>query len=84
MGKRLRERVSYDNFYEKLTAAEKKALTEIKNKTENGIAQISISKIVEETGISRPVYKNLLNKLEKNNISKITSQGVKGTLIEFL
>ena len=84
MGERLRERVSYDNFYEKLTAAEKKALTEIKNKTENGIAQISISKIVEETGISRPVYKNLLNKLEKNNISKITSQGVKGTLIEFL
>ena len=84
MGERLRERVSYDNFYEKLTATEKKALTEIKNKTENGIAQISISKIVEETGISRPVYKNLLNKLEKNNISKITSQGVKGTLIEFL
>ena len=84
MGERLRQRVSYDNFYETLTAAEKKALIEIKNKTENGIAHISISKIVEETGISRPVYKNLLNKLEKNNISKITSQGVKGTLIEFL
>ena len=84
MGERLRQRIPYDNFYETLTAAEKKALSEIKNKTENGIAQISISKIVEETGISRPVYKNLLNKLEKNNISKITSQGVKGTLIEFL
>ena len=84
MGERLRQRISYDNFYEMLTAAEKKALIEIKNKTDNGIAHISISKIVEETGISRSVYKNLLNKLEKNNISKITSQGVKGTLIEFL
>ena len=84
MGERLRQRISYDNFLETLTLSEKKALNEIRKRTENGDAHISISKIVEETGISRPVYKNLLNKIEKDGIGKITSQGVKGTLVEFL
>ena len=40
-------------------------------------------KIVEETGISRPVFKNLFVKLEKNKVATITNQGVKGTYISF-
>lgn len=84
MGERLRDRIDYDNFAESLTEMEYKALLAIRDRTSNNVAHISISKIVEETGISRPVYKNLLNKLEKAGIAKITVQGVKGTTIDFI
>ena len=45
---------------------------------------ISISKILLETSISRPVFKNLLRKMEECNYAQIENQGVKGTYIKFL
>lgn len=79
----LNKKVSIDAFYSNLSKTETLALKEILNRLDiNGIGNISISKIVEETGISRPVYKNLFIKLEKDNIALINNQGVKGTFIK--
>ena len=80
----LQKKISIEEFSSKLTKTENNALAAILARlNEHGEGNISISTIVEETGISRPVYKNLFTKLEKNNIAKINNQGVKGTYISF-
>lgn len=80
----LQKKISIEEFSSKLTKTENNALAAILARlNEHGEGNISISAIVEETGISRPVYKNLFTKLEKNNIAKINNQGVKGTYISF-
>ena len=38
---------------------------------------ITISKIVNQTGISRPVFNNLIIKLKENKVAEITNQGAK-------
>lgn len=78
----LQDSISIDIFLEELTETEKKAFEALKNKLVNGVGTIVISKIIDETNISRPVWKNLLLKMENNKIAKITNRGVKGTYIE--
>ena len=45
---------------------------------------ISVVKMVQHAGVSRPVIDNLLNKLKTYGIAEVTNQGVKGTNIVFL
>lgn len=74
------EEISYKDFLEKLTHAEERAFKAIVQKI--GIeGNITISKLVAETSISRPVYNNLLVKLKENNIATVVNMGVKGTYI---
>ena len=80
----LNNTISYDVFIEGLSPLEKKALEAIYSYMENDVALISISKITKETDISRPVFNNLFNKMEKNNFAKIENQGVKGTRITLI
>ena len=54
------------------------------SKLENGEGTISISKLLEESDISRPVFKSTLNKIEKYYIAEVTNMGVKGTNIKLL
>lgn len=72
------------NILEFLTDKEKQALSIILSKLENGEGTISISKLLEESNISRPVFKSTLNKIEKYYIAEITNMGVKGTNIKLL
>ena len=44
---------------------------------------ITISKIVNQTGISRPVFNNLIVKLKEDKVAEITNQGAKGAKIKF-
>lgn len=67
-----------------LTKTEKKAFECLRNEIPNGSGIISISKIVEKTGISRPVWKNLFQKLESEKIISTTNMGVKGTEVKIL
>jgi transcriptional regulator of heat shock response len=69
-------------FLEGLSEKEEKAFDFIKNELSDGAGIISISKMVEKTNISRPVYKNLISKMEINKIAEITNMGVKGTKIK--
>lgn len=67
-------------FFENLTHTETEAyytiLKEIKAE-----GTISISKMIQKYGISRPVYSNLINKLKQHNVATVTNMGVKGTYI---
>lgn len=78
----LQATVSIDVFYDKLTQKEKEAFLFIKEKLKDGPKTLSISKMVEESNISRPIYKNLFVKMEQEKIANIKNEGVKGTWIE--
>lgn len=72
------------NIIDFLTDKERQALSLILSKLENGEGIISISKLLEESNISRPVFKSALNKMEKYYIAEVTNMGVKGTYIKLL
>lgn len=72
------------NVLEFLTDKEKQALKLILSKLNNGEGVISISKLLEESDISRPVFKSTLDKIEKYCLAEITNMGVKGTSIKLL
>ena len=68
-----------------LTKTEQKALDIIINNLEDGIAgNISISSLVGNSSISRPVFKNVLQKMKDNNFAEVDNQGVKGTHIKII
>lgn len=73
-----------DDLVRVLTKTEFKALKILKTKLTDGIGSVSVVKLVEETDISRPVWKNLFLKLKDNNAAEITNNGVKGTHIKLL
>lgn len=72
------------NILEFLTDKEKQALKLILSKLDNGEGSISISKLLEESTLSRPVFKSTLDKIEKYCLAEITNMGVKGTYIKLL
>lgn len=71
------------DFLQKLTHAEEAALLSIMKTIENE-GNIAISKLVKDYVISRPVYNNLLLKLQKYDIAKVANMGAKGTYIQFI
>lgn len=76
--------IKTNNIEEKFTKTEEKALNVILNELgEKKEGNISISNLIEKSKISRPVFKNTLLKLEKNELAKIDNQGTKGTYVRF-
>ena len=81
----LKKKVDVETFESQLTATEQKACEVIKEiLDENKEACLSISKLYESTSISRPVWKNLFLKMEREQFAEIQNMGVKGTYIKFL
>ena len=81
----LRKKVNLEEFECELTATEKKAFSVVKeNLNENKETCLSVSRVCETTGISRPIWKNLFVKMENQQIAEISNMGVKGTFIKFL
>ena len=73
------------NFEELLTTTEQKALKIVIEHLENGRqGNISISQLVANSSISRPVFKNLIQKMKDNSVAEIENQGVKGTYIKII
>ena len=74
---------TYEKLKKSLTFAESDALDKIISKIcRQGI--ISINSLSKDTGISRPVFNNLLNKLEDTNMAIVNNMGAKGTHIKFI
>ena len=74
---------NYEVFTQSLTLTEVDALDEIKDKIGNeGI--ISINSLSKETGISRPVFNNLLNKMSNTQVAEVQNMGAKGTYIKII
>lgn len=72
-----------DKFINDLTVGELTALKAvIKESEEDGL--INISKLSEETGISRQLFSTLFSKLKTGNFATIRNMGMKGTQIKFI
>ena len=81
----LKKKVDLEEFECELTATEKKAFSVVKeNLNENKEVCLSISRVCETTGISRPIWKNLFAKMKNQQIAEISNMGVKGTFIKLL
>lgn len=70
-------------FYEALTDNEKIAFEAIKTEINSISGYISVVKMIQKVNVSRPVFTNLLQKMEKFGIAQIKNCGVKGTYIEW-
>ena len=71
-----------DKFFDSLTKTEEKALIFILECIgEEGI--ISVSEAIKASGISRPVFTSLFDKLARYKSAEIRNMGVKGTYINF-
>lgn len=73
-----------EDFLLNLTDNEQEAFILIENNLPNGEGNISISKLLLNTSISRPVFTNVLQKMKEYNVAQIDNQGVKGMYIKFL
>lgn len=73
------------DFINILTDAEKNALDIILDNLNDGYqGNISILQLTTSSGISRSVFKNLLQKMKDNLIVEIENQGTKGTYIKII
>lgn len=81
----LTDMVQEVNFEELLTATEQRALKIVMENLEDGRqGNISISQLVANSSISRPVFKNLIQKMKDNLVAEVENQGVKGTYIKII
>lgn len=73
------------DFFEVLTDTETQAFNIILENLEDGHeGNISISQLTLNSGISRPVFKSVLQKMKDNLIAEIENRGVKGTYIKII
>ena len=75
---------SRDHFALSLTDTEKLALESIIEQIPADEGFISIVKLIQKSSVSRPVYTNLLQKMEKEGVAIVESRGAKGTFIRWL
>ena len=54
------------------------------NNLVNGYGYVSIAQLTENNNISRPVFKNVLQKMKDSKVAEVTNKGVKGTYIEII
>lgn len=71
-------------FLNSLTPSEQKALQFILKSINYSEGTLVISKLIEQSQISRAVITNLIAKIEKYQIMEIKSRGVKGTTFKLL
>ena len=71
-----------DKIFKSLTKTEEKALIyTLEEIGDEGI--LSISKAINDSGISRPVFTSMLDKLDRYKGAEVKNMGVKGTYINF-
>lgn len=76
--------IGVDEFLQKITPAEKEALKIVMTFLDRGEGFVSISQVVDEYNISRPVFRSLLQKMKDLEIAEIDNKGVKGTYVKII
>ena len=71
-------------FLQCLTAKEKIALDSLLDYLDEGEGNVSIVKMIEKAGVSRPVFMGLIQKMKDHKIAEIKNMGVKGTYFHIL
>lgn len=77
------QEINVSIFFANVTSNEKLAFEAIKTEIGNE-GNISVVKMMQKTGLSRPVFTSLLQKMEKYGVAQIKNQGVKGTYIKIM
>ena len=77
------EKMKQIDIYSTLTKTERAAARAIYAEI-GSEGDISVSKMIQNTGISRPVYNSLLNTLANTHCAEIDAHGVKGTHIKII
>ena len=75
---------SWTDFSESVTSNEQKAFGAIFEAINGDEGNISVVKMLQKTGLSRPVFDSLLKKMDKYGIAIVKNQGVKGTYIKLI
>lgn len=78
------EQRSPQTFLDSLTNSEKKALDCILNLINYSEGTLVISRLIQESQVSRAVITNLIVKIEKYRVMEVKSKGVKGTYFKVL
>ena len=71
-------------FLQCVTAKDKIALDSLLNYLDKGEGNVSIVKMIEKAGVSRPVFMGLIQKMKDHKIAEIKNMGVKGTYFHIL
>ena len=71
-------------FLQCLTTKEKIELDSLLNYLDEGEGNVSIVKMIEKAGVSRPVFMGLIQKMKDHKIAEIKNMGVKGTYFHIL
>lgn len=81
----LTDMIQQTDFENLLTQTERQALDIILDNINDGHeGNISISQLTNSSGISRPVFKNVLQKMKDNVVAEVENQGVKGTYVKVI
>lgn len=80
----LNQKEKTQSFKDKLTQNEQDGLQIILSNLNNGEGNIIISKLVDNCNLSRPVFKNVLQKMKDFNIAEVINMGMKGTYVKLL
>ena len=72
------------DFLKCLTSKEKIALDSLINCLDDGEGNVSIVKMIEVAGVSRPVFMGLIQKMKDHKVAEIKNMGVKGTYFHIL
>lgn len=78
------DNITEEAFEDYLTKTEKEGYHFILKSLPQKKGCLSISKLIEDSSISRPVFKSLLNKMETKGVAIIENRGAKGTYIELV
>ena len=73
-----------EDFLNNLTTTEKKAFNIIINMLDFNEGYFSLVQLTSLYNISRPVFKNVFDKMVKYNIAEVSNCGVKGTFVKII
>jgi hypothetical protein len=79
MQEALKKDADKEEFLNKLTDKESKALKSLLVFLPDGEGTVSLTKLIEVAEVSRPVFISLISKMKEFGIAEIKNQGVKGT-----
>lgn len=78
------EDISNTEFLSLLTKMEQTTFNIILQEIQYNEGNISISQLIDKHNISRPVFKNTIQKMKDNKIAEIENMGAKGTYIKII
>ena len=78
------EEMTEEEFKSTLTKMEQDVFEAIMKEIDYREGNVSISQLIEKHNISRPVFKNVIQKMKDNGIAEVDIRGAKGTFVRVM